>query len=160
MERILPIDLERLELRRSLRGYDRATVDEWLQKAALEIETLIKELQESRETGERQHAELERHRSQEATLKEALLLAQKAADETRAVAHREAEQIVERARLDAEAAHRAAADRLERLQDEIGRLRAEAVQLGGALRALGESAARAADDRSSFAVVEGRAAPE
>ncbi|MCB8932420.1 MAG: DivIVA domain-containing protein [Fimbriimonadaceae bacterium] len=160
MERILPIDLERLEIRRALRGYDRPTVDEWLQKAALEIETLIKEIQASRELCERQRSELEVHRAQEDTLREALLLAQKTADETRAAAHREAEQILDRARLDAGEAHRAAMGRLERVRDEIARTRSEGARLAGALRALAESTARSLDESSPLAVVEGHAVPQ
>lgn len=160
MERILPIDLERLELRRALRGYDRASVDEWLHKAALEIETLIKELQAARELGERQRSELEIHRAQESTLKEALLLAQKTADETRALAHREAEHILEHARRCAEDEQRTLDGRLERMRDEISRTRTEGTRLAGALRAVAESTCRALDDAAPLAVVEGRAAPE
>lgn len=143
MERILPIDLERLQFRHALRGYDRGSVDQWMAKSAVEIETLIKELAASREACERQARELETLHAQEDTLKGALVLAQKAADQTRALAHKEADLIVADARARVREAH-----------EEVERLRLEATRLAGSLRALADTV----DNVQPLAVVERRTA--
>jgi len=145
MERILPIDLERQRFRRVMRGYDPRGVDEMMAKAALEIETLIKELVAARDTCEHQAAELDTLRAQEDTLKSALVLAQKVADETRASAHKDAELIVREARLKARDAH-----------EEVERLRMEATRLAGSLRALADTV----DEKQPLAIVERLAASE
>jgi cell division initiation protein len=145
MERLLPIDLERLQFRRTLRGYDPRSVDDWKTRSATEIETLIKELAAMREACERQSGELETLRAQEDTLKNALVLAQKAADETRALAHKEAELILADARGKVRQAH-----------EEVERLRLEATRLAGSLRALADTV----DRNQPLEVIEGRAAAE
>ncbi len=148
MERILPIDLERLTLRRTLRGYDRGSVDSWLASAAAEIETLIHERDDARDANERLTAELLGHRAQESTLKDALLLAQKAADDTRAVAHREAEQIVAQAEA-----------RIVRMHEQAEALRLDALRAAAGLRALADATSKTLE-ATPLSVVEGRAAPE
>lgn len=148
MERLLPIDLERLTLRRAFRGYDRASVDQWLAHASAEIETLLHERDEARNANERLMAELGTHRAQEATLKDALLLAQKAADDTRALAHREAEQIIAQAEA-----------RIARMHEQAEGLRLETVKAAAGLRALADATTKSLD-AAPLSVVEGRAAPE
>lgn len=148
MERLLPIDLERLTLRRALRGYERASVDQWLANASAEIETLLHERDEAREANARLQSELATHRAQESTLKDALLLATKAADETRALAHREADQII----AGAEA-------RIARMHEQAEGLRLETVKAAAGLRALADATTRTLE-AAPLSVVEGRAAPE
>lgn len=126
MDRIKPVDLERIRLRQVLfRGYDKEEVDELLSRVACELETVLRELRQCQDDNERQRGEIEAYRAQENTLKEALILAQKMADETRASAHKEAELIIGETRTKAD---RLADDLQAKITDlrwELERLRLE-----------------------------------
>ncbi|MCW5936418.1 MAG: DivIVA domain-containing protein [Fimbriimonadaceae bacterium] len=100
-ERFTPLDLERVQIPTTLRGYHRETVDRLVAGVAEQLESLLVEVKELRRLNELASKELERFRAQEATLREALVLAQKAADDTRTAARREADSAVEAARLEA-----------------------------------------------------------
>ena len=95
MDRIKPIDVERARFGHSLWGYKPADVNELLERVASELETLLREMGQAQDEITRQRHEIEGYRAQESTLKEALVLAQKTADETRAAAHKQAELIVQ-----------------------------------------------------------------
>jgi cell division initiation protein len=96
MDRIKPIDRERIQFKHSfMGGYDKADVHAFLEKVGDDMEALLQELAKAREDCNQQRIEIEGYRAQESTLKEALMLAQKTADETRANAHRQAELIVQ-----------------------------------------------------------------
>ncbi len=136
MERIKPIDLERTPIRRSFRGYHRNTVDLLLGRASKTIEELLCEEQRLKAENERLRAELEQYRSLEATMKDALVLAQKAADETRAAAHKEAEAILERARLQSKREQEDRAADIRRLNEEFQNLEREYRAFLGQYRAL------------------------
>lgn len=139
MERMMPIDLERKKLKKGLRGYDTHEVDALLERAAKEIETLLGELKQTRELSERQRAEIETFRAQESTLKEALLLAQRTADETRFTAHKEADLIVEEARRKAADLETQTQTRINDLRWELERLRLDRQRFVTGFRALLES---------------------
>src|SRR5690348_5082053 len=98
LERIWPIDLERVDLKKSLRGYDRSQVQDLMNRAAKEMASLRSELDEAKSENPRIKQELDSLRAQENTLKETLILAQRTADDTRASAHKEADLITEQAR--------------------------------------------------------------
>jgi cell division initiation protein len=123
MERLKPIDLHRLQIPRKLRGYCTKTVDETVQKCTQEIESLLDELKEARDIADKALKELERHRSQEETLKEALILAQKTADETRANAHKEAELILQEARRSTSEIEKKAQEDTREIQWQVESLR-------------------------------------
>jgi cell division initiation protein len=122
MDRIMPVDIERMNIRRRMFGYDRKSVDHLMAQASKTLEEQLTEIKQLREENERQKMELATHRAQESTLKEALILAQKTADETRAAAHKEAELILEEAR-------RSATERQQELQTKINDLRWELERL-------------------------------
>lgn len=124
MDRIMPIDLERAQLKRSFRGYETTAIDRLLKGATDSLQSLLIENVALREQIERQQDELDRTRLQENTLKDALLLAQKAADDTRAAAQRHAENILEEAR-------QAAATEKLALQSQVGELRWDLERLRG-----------------------------
>ena len=122
MDRITPIDLERHEFNTQLRGYERGMVRAVLSKAATEIATLLTEMKDYKAENERLRLEVEGFRAQEHTLREALLLAQRAADDTRTSAHKEAGLILEDARSKAVDLKRQAEDELCETKQEIARL--------------------------------------
>lgn len=125
MDRLMPIDLERVQLRKSFRGYEISSVDDLLKKATEALQTLLIENAALREETERQRQELERTRVLEGTLKDALILAQKAADETRASAQRHGENMIEEARQAALAERIAVQQQVTETRWELERLRGE-----------------------------------
>ncbi len=102
MQKITPIDIQHKSFKKALQGYDRTEVDGFLDEI---IETL--------EDGAQHQAALEAQISDlkerishfdamEESLRNTLVLAQRTADETKASAHKEADLIREKARLQAE----------------------------------------------------------
>jgi cell division initiation protein len=111
MDRIKPIELDKATLPRVFRGYDPKVVDALLERSSREIEGLLVEQRQMRSEIDRLKSELQSYRGMESALKDALMIAQKAADETRSNAHKEAELILESARQTAfEEQHRLASE--------------------------------------------------
>lgn len=135
MDRLLPIDLDHAGLPLGVRGYKRKPTDALLARASAEIERLLSELKAAHERVALQDQELERFRSQEHTLKESILLAQKMADETRALAHREAEVVREEARQRLSEETRAAEERLKELHWQLEQLELDRMRFRRRMRA-------------------------
>lgn len=125
MDRIMPIDLERAKFRKSFRGYETSSVDQLIKGSAESLQSLLVENSSLREELERHRQELERTKLQENTLKDALILAQKAADETRAAAHKHGENILEEARQAALAERLALQQQVSEQRWDLERLRSE-----------------------------------
>ncbi|RYG33349.1 DivIVA domain-containing protein, partial [bacterium] len=141
MESITPVDIENTRLRRTLFGYRRGAADALIQGATKSLDLSLQEAETLRRELAEARRELDAFRAQENTLKEALLLAQKTADETRALAHRQAATIVEEARQAALAERMALQQQvselrwdLERGRDEKRRFEAEFQDLLGRYR--------------------------
>src|SRR5579871_4194617 len=90
-QRLTPIDILNLRFRRSLRGYSVADVDDFVRRVAGDLEAVLTEYAAQKERLGVQERELAQYHAMEATLRDALVLAQKTADETRAAAHARAE---------------------------------------------------------------------
>lgn len=158
MDRIMPIDLERAEIRKTFRGYDPTTVDHLLRASARTIEGLLAETQQLREQNERQRFELDRTRADETTLKETLVLAQKTADETRASAQKHADAIIEEARQTALAERIACQQKLSEMRWEIEKLRHDRTRYAEEMREILNRQLRELDIQlPSLAVIEGQA---
>lgn len=136
MNRLLPIDLERAELRRAFRGYAVEDVDSLLEAAANSLEVLIIENASLKEQVERQRQEIERRGTEDGALRETLLLAQRAGEETKAHAKKEAELLLEEARQAGVREWSASQERARELRWEIERLRVEKQRFESDLRAL------------------------
>jgi cell division initiation protein len=102
MEKITPVDIQHKSFKKALQGYDRAEVDGFLDEI---IETLEDEAQH-RAALEAEIGDLKERvshfKAMEESLQNTLVLAQRTADETKASAHKEADLIREKARLEAE----------------------------------------------------------
>ncbi len=102
MEKITPVDIQHKSFKKALQGYDRAEVDAFLDEI---IETLEDEAQH-RAALEADIGDLKERishfKAMEESLQNTLVLAQRTADETKASAHKEADLIREKARLEAE----------------------------------------------------------
>ncbi|MFQ3586768.1 MAG: DivIVA domain-containing protein [Fimbriimonadaceae bacterium] len=136
MERLKPIDLENARPPRKFRGYDTRFVDSLLSRASKEIETLLTEQKCQREEIEALRRELATYHAQDATLKEALILAQKAADDTRSAANRESEMLIQDARRKAAQLQQDLESKLNDLRWEIERLQIEKRRFASQFRAL------------------------
>src|SRR5579875_719292 len=102
MQRITPVDIQHKSFKKSLQGYDRAEVDQFLDDL---IESLEDEAQEKAAL-EAEMADLRERishfKAMEESLQNTLILAQRTADEVKAAAHKEADLIKEQARIAAE----------------------------------------------------------
>lgn len=134
-QRLTPVDILNIHFRRRLRGYGVGEVDDFVRRVAADMEILLTEsaVLQNRITALEQ--EVGRFRTLEATLRDAIVLAQQTADETRAAAHRKAEAVV----LDAQArAHEIEARMQARIVELYGQaetLRQEKRRIGRDLRA-------------------------
>lgn len=97
--RLTPIDITNKRFRPALRGYRPGEVDEFLAEVGADYEAVVVENAHLREQVARMQEELDRYRAMEDAMKEALVLAQRTADELRASAHQEAEIIRAQAEL-------------------------------------------------------------
>ena len=99
---LTPMDIHNKEFRRKMRGYDMDEVDEFLDQVIRAFEALISENNHLKEQFEQVDDKLSQYRNLEETLNRTLVVAQAAADELKANARREADLIIQEARLQAE----------------------------------------------------------
>jgi len=122
-DRMTPIDIENVKLTKSFRGYDPAEVDQLLAQAAAALEKLLAENANIREESERLRAELEMLRRDEKFVQEAIITAQKTADEIRLAAQKHADLIVEEGRQAAHAEKNATQQKISEMKWEFERIR-------------------------------------
>ncbi len=157
MDRMMPIDLERAELEKKFRGYDRNQVQSLLQRAAKEMATLRSENESAQTELTKLRQEVDSFRAQENTLKEALVLAQRTADETRASAHKESDLILEEARQKSADTEAQMQGKINDLRWELERLRLDKQKFLNSYRGMLEAQLRDIAEMGGFAVVEGDA---
>lgn len=94
---LTPVDVLNLRFRRGLRGYATGEVDEFLRRVAADLETALADNAVQRERIDGLERELAQYRTLEATMRDALVLAQRAAEETRSAARAQADALIESA---------------------------------------------------------------
>ncbi len=97
--KITPIDIQEQKFRVSFRGYDRDEVDAFLDLVAKEVEDLLRENSFLKGEIEKLNSENENLKEMEESLKNAIVAAQKMAEDYKENAKREAENIVSEARI-------------------------------------------------------------
>ena len=121
MAKVTIIDIQHKEFKKSLQGYDRNEVNEFLDEI---IETLEDEAQ-ARAALQGEIADLRERlshfKAMEESLQSTLLLAQRTADEVKAAAHKEADLIKQEARLQAEREISALSDRIDEARRDAQR---------------------------------------
>ncbi|HTW83882.1 MAG TPA: DivIVA domain-containing protein [Candidatus Sulfotelmatobacter sp.] len=136
MAKITIVDIQHKEFKRSLQGYDRNEVNEYLDEI---IETLEDEAQ-ARAALEAEIGDLRERishfKAMEESLQSTLLLAQRTADEVKAAAHKEADLIRQEARLSAEREIAALGDRIDESRREAQRAQDSAEKAKSELRSL------------------------
>jgi cell division initiation protein len=120
---LTPAEIRHVQLGRRLLGYDRQATDRLLEEIVASFEDVWRERADLRDEIEQLETELTRFKEVEATLRNALVSAERMADEVRAHAQREAEIVVAEARARARDITGAAEGERQRIEAEIRRLR-------------------------------------
>ncbi len=134
--KITPLDITQKTFGRALRGFDHQEVEAFLALVASEFEGLLKEVQTLREQERRKDEEIAELRSRERALQETMITAQKACEEIRESARKEAEITLSEAELQAEKIVQSAHQRYLRVVDDINEMKRQRVQFEAGLRSL------------------------
>ena len=121
---VTPLDLRQQKFKTAMRGYDRGEVDALLAEVADDYEGAIREADRMRQEVGRLEELLAEHRSEEKSLKNTLVSAQRLADEMRETAGRDGERIVRDAESRGDLLVQKAQSRHDELLREIDGLRA------------------------------------
>ena len=140
---LTPVEIRHLRFPRHLFGYRSAAVDAILREVVDSFEDVWRDRADLVDKVEHLEGELVRFRELEALLRTTLVSAERASQELREQAKREAELVVSEAHAEARAITRKAAREREHLLGETRRLRA---QLSAALATLDPEAAEDEDD--------------
>lgn len=136
---ITPLDITQKQFSRAFRGFSREEVEAFLAMVAVEFEALVKDATALREDNQRKAEEIAEHRSRERVLQETLVTAQKASEEIRESARKEAEIKLADAELQGEKIVQGAHTRFLRIVDDINELKRQRVQLESNIRMIVES---------------------
>lgn len=120
---VTPLDLRQHKFRTAMRGYDRGEVNALLAEVADDYEGALREADRVRQDVTRLESSLAEHKSEEKSLRNTLVSAQRVADEMRETAERDAERMIREAEARADLLIQKAQGRLEELQREIEGLR-------------------------------------
>jgi cell division initiation protein len=134
--KIAPIDVAHHTFQRSLRGFDVQQVESFLALVAAELESVAREVQGLREELGRKEDELAGLRARDHALQDALIAAQKAADDIRDAARKEAEITLSGAELQAEKIVQSAHQRYLQIVNELGEMKRQRTQYESGLRSL------------------------
>lgn len=99
--RLTPLDVRTHEFVRSVRGYDRAQVDQFKIQVAEELERLVRDRLQAEERLKSAQEQLRAYRERERAMNEALVAAQQLRADSREQAGREAELVLKDARAEA-----------------------------------------------------------
>ena len=119
---LTPLDIENREFKRTLNGYNRDDVEDFMSMILIDYEKLYKECHASREKIEALTAQLEEHKAKEATLQTTLMTAQQMADSVRQTASEQGELIMQEARAKANQIIRDANDEIKKLEQRYREL--------------------------------------
>jgi len=137
--KITPLDVSQKQFRRVLRGYDRHEVEAFLSLVSSELEEAVKEVNVLRQETRRKDETISELRGRERALQETLISAQKASEEIRESARKEAEITISEAELQAEKIVQAAHGRFLRIVDDINELKRQRIQFEAGVRMLVDS---------------------
>ncbi len=121
--KITPLDIQQMEFRVRLRGYDRQEVDQFLEEVAQTVENLANENSGLRGKLAATEQELSELKKAEATLTQTLVSTQALTDQLKQAAQRDAELVLKEAELKAEELLRETRQELARSQRDLIELR-------------------------------------
>jgi cell division initiation protein len=120
---LTPVELRHVPIPRRPLGYSRGVVDDLLARVAASFEDVWRDRADLRDEVERLESEVARYTELDVLLRNSLVAAERAADELRAQAAKEADVILEEARVRAREVTAEAEAERERVRAETRRLR-------------------------------------
>ena len=132
---LTPVEIRHVKLAKRPLGYERKAVDRLLEDVTRSFEVVWRERADVRDEIERLEGELARYKELEVLLRNILIAAERAADDVRSQARREADVILEEARVRAREIAGGASDERERVKVEIRRLRSLEAEVRAGYRA-------------------------
>jgi len=121
-ELLKALDVINQTFKRALRGYNPVEVDEFLDRVADSLQAYAERCVELERELERLKEQIREYKGMKDSLQEALLMAQKSADERVKAAEKQAEAIVAEARAQAERLLKEAEDHSNVIKEEMSRL--------------------------------------
>ncbi len=143
--KLTPIDIQQQQFRRELRGFDRREVQSFLDLVSQQVGELVRENTELKVAMRRAEHEIEAHRDRETTLREAMLTAQRAIEEIREQARKEAELVVSEAEVRAEKIVHNAHGRVTKILEEVAELKRQRARAIEELRGILQTHVRLLD---------------
>ncbi len=134
--KLTPIDVQQQQFLARWRGYDRREVQGFLDVVAQRLGELARENSELKADVRRFQHELEEHRDRETTLREAMLTAQRAIEDIREQARKEAELLISEAEVRADKIVYNAHTRVTKILEEVGELKRQRVRAIEELRGI------------------------
>lgn len=134
--KVSPVEIQNQSFKTAFRGYDRESVDAYLELIAAQMEDLLRENSFVKEELEKANTEVKRLREMEQMLKDTVIAAQKMAEGYRENAKKEAELIVANARANAEKIVYAAERRLSEVNGHIARITARITEIKEVVRGI------------------------
>ena len=125
MQNLTPLEIQKQNFSRKLKGFDPGEVRAYLQLVAEEIEILLRDVDRLSRENAMLREDLDDHNQRERILKDTLLSAQKVSEDLKANAHKEAELIVKDAELLSERLVSQAMTRVADLERAIQDLKVE-----------------------------------
>lgn len=133
---LTPEGLRSIKFERTFRGYDPNVVDQLMRELATTLESLTAERAELKRQVQSLEKELAEHRGAQHLMREALVSAQKAADELLERTAKESADMLEKARAEAEDIKAEAELEREQAEADIRRLRSQEQELRASYRVL------------------------
>ena len=136
---ITPLDIQNKEFSRAVRGYKEEDVDGFLDLLTLDLEKILEENRRLKEQIKNLTAELERFKNSEETVLKTLEAAKALMSDISASAEKRAEILLKNAELDAQLIQREAKENIERLNEEMLKLKNSLIIFKSRYRSLLES---------------------
>lgn len=134
--KLTPLDIRKQEFKKVMRGYDPVEVDTFMEMMVHEFEELLKQQKETRDSVIELETQLKDYRLLEKSLQQTLMQAQEATGRTYEAARKESEVLIREAEVKAARIVEQSNADLNRLNNEITRLKAKKESLIGRLRVL------------------------
>lgn len=151
---LTPLDIHNKEFGRSFRGYNEEEVDEFLDEIIRDYEDIYKENANLKEMVASRESNIGQYKDLEDTLKKTLVVAQQTAEDIKTNATREAEVILQEARLKAEQIVAAAEEKGHDLVISYESLQKQAHQLRIKLRSFLQSQLAMIDEKENLLAVD------
>jgi DivIVA domain-containing protein len=119
---LTPLDVRRFEFATSLRGYEKARVDQFREQVAEELERLTRLNQELEAKGRNFHEQLRAYRDRDRALNEALVSAQQLRAEIREQAERDGQLLLREAKAEADRILAEATAAVRRMEEQLEQL--------------------------------------